>query len=460
LGESEEPPIQLPVNVKGVAPWTLVLQHRDVHGTTKTLNFTLGGKEGTISPSSTSTGDSLGGDKIPKALKNSYQKRSFELPVTQYGTYRVSKILDSSNDPGTVLEGSALLVPCPSSSILHTTKPLKSTQKEPHPVCLNEETQFEIQAQGVPPLRLWLGKKIGHKGPESIISLNMSPLKEGGDSSKESSHSVISIERTFTTRVNEAQSHAFRVLRVVDGLGNAVDYDTSIDSSSTLKNLDAVSELSTHKIIQTTSHTLVGKTTSHTLVGKQLPQASFLSCDNLQLRMDQSGKGVLAPVNLPLSLSGNGNWTLELSRSGEDDSTFTQFIQGSTVGHVQQQNYYLPITSPGMYRLKSVKDAYCSGSIHNPSVCQVSVLYPPTVQVMATPIETSCIGAVGTSANLSFTGSPPFWIEVLEENTGTARQRKQIYEIPKSQYRMQFRPEQSGTYQYSFLRVRSFCKGI
>ena len=163
--------------------------------------------------------------------------------------------------------------------------------------------------------------------------------------------------------------------------------------------------------------------------------------------MDPHGQKHIESLQLPLKISGDGSFKIKYRVEQEDEVKPESF-------EYETDKKFIEAAFPGTYILTDIHDSFCKGNIIEPSKCDVIANFPPTLSIASTPIESACIGAIGLTANLSFTGDPPFWIDVQQELLQTGIKRLDRFKNLKSRHVMRFEPsEGNGTYRYSFLKV-------
>ncbi len=60
---------------------------------------------------------------------------------------------------------------------------------------------------------------------------------------------------------------------------------------------------------------------------------------------------------------------------------------------------------------------------------------------------------MGTLVNVSVTGEPPFWLEYVQTVRETGARSVIRVDVAKSRHSLVFKPTESGTYEYEFVKV-------
>ena len=436
----------IPLLIKGIPPFKLELEHYTLDGTRQVFKDVTITQEHLVNP---------GKDPLVNQEKK-HVTQLYALHVHDLGLYRIASLTESNGDSGKVISSFAEIIPCPTASwnMKEEGKQLDS--------CVHQETLLSLSITGVPPLRVWFSKRIQDVS-ESTVSMDdlripgmpvdtvdPSIFVPGSLEDMTARLQVLqpnAFQKEITVKTLYPKDHVFQLLRILDGRNNTVDYKLPPGVS-----LPDRPEGATHQSLQKDGDLFV-------VHGRPLPHVSFSSCDGIKIKMDQTGMSALHPAHLPLVLSGSGGWRVGYGRSLDEDSSkeLTDLVVTDSISS-KTPRVNVPVYSPGTYILQSVEDQYCKGSVMQPFACSIIGTYPPTLSIASSPIESSCIGAIGTSANLSFTGEPPFWVEVEEELLEFGEKSIERYSGLKSRHVMRFEPTENGTYRYTFVKVfLHFC---
>lgn len=414
---------EIPILIKGIPPWSIDLEIIHMNGTTSIL-------------SNLDVNQSHLVHQNQKQEPNDLKRKTllYAIPVFSPGLYKLLKIMDLNGDLGKVSKSHAEIVPCPSANWIDNEG---GNQKDS---CMNELASIGLEVNGVAPLQVWFSKYVPGAA-ESIVSVADIGVENSSKGNvKFSLAQSMKLESEIQVRIGYPKDHVLQILRVMDSRNNTIDY--SFKSESSLPPLNTGS--SYYRVPMQGSEFVVH--------GRAIPHASFLSCENIVIKMDETGMNAFEPVHLGIALSGNGDWSLSFGRTFSE--AFTESLQDlQTLDHIpiDQTKVYPSVHLPGTYVLNSVHDRYCRGSILQPSTCSIIGRLPPTLSVSSAPIETACVGAIGISSNLSFTGEPPFWVAVEHEWKGA--REIEVYEDLKTRHSIRFEPKNHGMHHYRFLKV-------
>ena len=222
------------------------------------------------------------------------------------------------------------------------------------------------------------------------------------------------------------------------GLNNTVDYQKN--------------ELLPFTPIQTGMHVISPQKTIDTFVvnGKSRPMARFLDSSNTKIKTFHDPFTPPPSTNLVIQFQGSPPFQTLIQNSD------TSELQNLT--NINQEKTFIPISSPGSFRILSVSDHYCQGSPQLPNTITVLPVEPPTLTLSYTPIEEACVGAIGAQVNMTFSGEPPFWVDYIIEmhdiNTQSLIRRDvETIQSDKPRHYVKFEPHEPGNYSYVFQKV-------
>jgi nucleoporin POM152 len=390
---------KLNVLIKGSPPWILEVDHA-FEGKISKFNLTV---------------DSL--NLTDSTLK--VGSKSYAIQVNRIGIFQISAIYEAkTGDIGKVIPSSVEIAKCPEAK----WKTLSGMD-----VCEESVGNVDVILQGIPPLSVWILKKYPSSSPV-IDLISIGSIEDGYG--------------TFSTSmkipIQKLKNVELKILRVADGKHNTIDY--GIDDEL-IKSLPQINSKSSYYMLETLSEFLI--------TARPLPTVRFSNCKSSQkLKVDERNRNHTSMLRLPLKVSGNGPFKIHYKRQLDTEQKSESF-------DYDVESDFIEADTQGTYLLSSIHDSFCKGIILEPSSCDVIATFPPTISVASTPIESACIGAIGLTANLSFTGDPPFWMDVQEELLETNFKKIERYENLKSRHIMRFEPSDgNGTYRYSFLKVR------
>lgn len=390
---------KLNVLIKGTPPWIIEINH-SLDGKVSKFNLTV--------------------NDLNESKK--FGSKLYSLDVNRLGNFEISAIYEvKTGDLGKVIPSFAEITKCPEVKWKNANHRMD--------VCVQSVGNADIILDGVPPLSVWILKKYTSSPP--VIDLVSIGSKEDGAG-------------TFSTSVKipvKKQSDiSLKILRVSDGKQNTVDFGVDEEFKNLLPKL---SSKASYYVLESRSKFEVS--------ARSLPKIQFSNCESSQkLMVDQYGKRSTKMLRLPLTISGIAPYKINYKLDKDTEKT-------SDSMEYDIDTNFIEANSPGTYIITSIQDAFCKGMVLEPSACDVIATYPPTLEIASTPIESSCIGAIGLTANLSFTGEPPFWVDVQQELIETHVKKIDRFKNLKTRHVMRFEPSDgNGTYRYSFLKVNDF----
>jgi nucleoporin POM152 len=352
-------------------------------------------------------------DALNLTGKTTVGSKSYTIKVDRIGKFEISAIYEvKTGDLGKIIPSRAEIVKCPEA---------KWRKIGGMDVCQDSIGDVDVILKGIPPLSVWILKAYSSSSP--VIDLVSIGSVEDGYG-------------TFSTvvkiPVQKLNNVKLKILRVADGKLNTIDYDDEFKSS-----LPQITTKSSYHLMESLSEFLIS--------ARPLPKVQFSECKSSQkLKVDERN----SILRLALKLSGNAPFKIQYKRQVDTELKTESF-------DYDIETDFIEADTPGTYLLDSIHDSFCQGIILEPSSCNVIATFPPTISIASTPIESACVGAIGLTANLSFTGDPPFWVDVQQELLDTNVKKIERYKNLKTRHLMRFEPSDgNGTYRYSFLKVR------
>ncbi|KAI8920706.1 hypothetical protein BC831DRAFT_477489 [Entophlyctis helioformis] len=412
-------------------------------------------------------------ERDPTAAKVSSRRTGlYAITGSTTGIVRVTGVREVNGDPGKVVSGRfAQIVHCPSAAWAWSppsaspsagaakgkpvpSDPAGSGKQQAFDRCVDDTFSTAIQkvGQAESVVTVESGTLVADAADPAAAKLNLA-TKESLDADTQAL--IQASRRTTTTvpvafKVDQSTVHLFRIARVIDGFNNSIDYQT-------------YSRLALPEPFQKSTTATLDDAGDHFVVtGRAHPAVRLDECDGLKIRAGN-------PAYLGLRFDGVAPFEVAMHHTGQRDGAPINEVD--RVAGILDAHVHYQITEPGLYELDSVSDAYCPGSISLPASCQVQQVMPPTMTLSSAPIEEKCLGAVGASVNLTFTGEPPFQVEYVEERSvivgdkrgaggatraGPVLHRREhtLRSIDKPRRSLVLSPSEPGMYQYTFNVVK------
>lgn len=351
------------------------------------------------------------------------------LPVSKTGVYQINQVLDSKFLGLRNYYSTVVVSNCP-------TVQISNTENLPTDKCVGDLDTLKFTIEGVPPLKLKYKKFVNRDiqqfddqslQPEYFKSplLNQVPSKQfSRDQLKDLSWAKSrTVEVELENPINEVGDYSYKIEAIVDGLGNVVDFVDNFEGKDEMfKKYDLL----------------------HSFYVHDLPKLHLAERANMNAATKKS---------LYLSFDGKSDdsaapFDAEIKYVSEDESETISFK------HVfRSTNDEFPADKPGTYTLLSVKSKYCSTIISGRSSVSVSIPVVPQLSVHSRPITDSCVGQVGLTFDLAFTGSPPFTFQQKVYRIVNGQKHLQDSKTLHSQgtrYRFSYEPSTEGHYEIQF----------
>ncbi|KAF2760866.1 nucleoporin Pom152 [Pseudovirgaria hyperparasitica] len=425
--------IHIPIQINQTNPVRMEILHIDLENTSSDL-ITLSAKD-------------------IKKLRNQSKKEQktsdptapilMNYPVKKTGLYILQRVVDETDLEVQAHMSELLVVNCPQARI-------KSTGSNR---CRNELSDITMEVEGAPPLKVVYHRFMnGEPHSSSFQSIQpddfVSPYgKQKSSTLVRSGESDLSWARSHTVSVplSETLHHSgvwsYTIDEVQDALGNKVSYGApGSDEEGTRAS---------------------GKNTAHhqTLMVHERPKVKLSKC-NYQKPL-QVAKGRATALPLDFSSSGKGPiqgtvHDLEYIFTKEDDLTPNgehgplAVIQKHTLKSLQDRFY---VHESGLYTLRSVSSAYCSGEVMEPASCLLQNPPEPEMSITTEHIHDKCAGnPIGIRLDLDLIGTPPFDISWIEEKSGSPPTPKSA-QISGLRGQIILQPSLAGKYTYRFLEI-------
>ncbi|KAJ3044710.1 hypothetical protein HDV00_001114 [Rhizophlyctis rosea] len=386
-----------------------------------------------------------GSDAVNPAGREKKGPRTDRYPfkVDRLGVYRLLSIRETSGE-GKLGEGRIIqknitaVVACPEVRLDPADRDREIDR------CVDDTHTFTINMKGTPPVVAWYLRRVGKV--ETLVSVTTVDGKwEGIPRFKEELprdiHELLekSARRETSSqvevKVESSDAHLFRILQITDGYNNTVDYPTQVKIATPDKGANVIQMGDPGDALK--------------IEGRPHPTARFRSCNNPKIRI-----GLEDDIGLPVEFQGSGDYNLEWTYgTSEHELNGTDIGAPKVIRGISSSQYDLPAKRAGVYTLRSVSDKYCAGTVEVPSVCSVQETYEPTINVTSMPIEEACVGTIGAAFDVSFTGEPPFWAQIVTENVERGTRAVERREIARGRDTIRFEPKTPGTYRYIFEKI-------
>ncbi|KAL8953625.1 MAG: hypothetical protein Q9222_000551 [Ikaeria aurantiellina] len=373
--------------------------------------------------------------------------RFLQYPVRKTGLYRLRRVIDESKLEVHRRSSDALIVPCPVARI----KAVAETK------CVGDLSDFYLQVEATPPIIVKYSKLINsQESGRAVLSIPpknpTSPLADpklpGPLVTRDSMvYADISWARTQSTSISLNESLGiggdwiYMIDEVQDGSGNVVDYMSRRAAGTPFRRTPSSSPLEQKFSVY------------------ERPKAALRDCDSQHPLRVQKGKS----TRLPLQLSSSG------PKAAESGPYHLSYLFNSQIDVLENQEHATDaevkdfqldslsssykISEPGLYTLRSVKNAFCGGDIMEPSSCWLSNPSEPSISIETQSIPDRCAGnSVGLLVDLDLTGTPPFRISYVIRRSGGPVTPK-VAETDLLHTQLELRPVHSGHYTYEFLDI-------
>ena len=366
------------------------------------------------------------------------EPRVLKYQVKQTGLYRLSKVVDESNLEVQRVLADTAVVSCPAASIKSV-----DTNK-----CKGDLSNFSLEVQGTPPLKVMYGKKVNN-GKRFAVSLTVNPEEFDHE---EGLHSLVSL-RNQGSDASWARSHYVKVpinesldlagiweyfvAEVKDALNNTVHYD--IEGELVIKSTRRAVPIQTFKV-------------------HEIPTIKLNGCSQQQPLKRAKDQITDLPVWLnPTNQKGSGKLKHTLTymfipQLTEDMKEEDAIVNVETIT-LNTEDDRPRVSKPGTYSLTGISSEYCAGEVLEPSSCLLLNPPEPEVLISTEPIPHQCAGnSVGLRVNLDFVGTPPFHISWIERREGF-KPRELGDTVYSLRTQWEFKPKEPGDYRYEFIKI-------
>ncbi|KAK5963800.1 Pom152p PWA37_004128 [Arxiozyma heterogenica] len=420
--------VKVPIKINSTEPVDFIqLEYRDLYTNSIFLkNFTSKDFEimNDIPQHWKDSGESI--DSMAQTIRYLY------LNLNDIGFYQIRKIVDRKGLNLKIYQTHLILPHCPMASVI------KSNNIDIDK-CIGDKDEISFEVHGIPPLKLFYSKVINDQvfhyndknlQPEYFESPLQSSIKRKPTLFNKNDIEDLKWARSYPVSINLDTltsidgTYQYKIDKVIDGLGNAIDF-TTIDNDSIKIKYDLISTFRVHNI----------------------PKASLDEKFNPRSPTKK---------NIVINLESINNWNQEIpfsvnlsfiDHNGEESK---KTIEMNSLSEEIVANY------PGIYQLNSINSKYCPGSVIGKSKVLITKPVPPQLDVKSSPIIDPCVGPIGLDFDLNFVGVPPFhYLVKIYKLDKYDKNIKKLYDtkrITSKGARSQFKylPSVEGNYEIVF----------
>ncbi|ORX83003.1 hypothetical protein K493DRAFT_411713 [Basidiobolus meristosporus CBS 931.73] len=355
------------------------------------------------------------------------KERRFNILAKIPGSYKLERVVDQNGADFRLYKKKAVIVSCPEAYFGGNDAPGSGSEQS---YCVGDHLQdLSFVVRGHPPLKLHYTRRING----SIVKIpieDIRPDREADLIQDIPSAAEEVIEIPFNVTLDTPGEVLYKIAKVADSCNNVHDYEPK-------------------------AYSLGAKGKRHFVVHSR-PNAKFECSMNNPMKIQASEKPG-SGAKIPLRLSGTGPWEVKYGYQTWEEyesNDVPQFTESNTKKlSVQNPRTDLSVSEPGVYTLLSVSDNYCSGEVILPDSCSVVKPAPPTLQIDSSPIDSSCVGELGTALTLTLTGEPPFTVYYKQVMEGSKKAVFSSVHVNKYRHSMTLLPNMTGKYTYDFWKV-------
>lgn len=345
------------------------------------------------------------------------------LPLDKIGLYAVKQIKDT-NGFHLRIQPSHLVVPhCPTIGIVGSGKENR---------CIGDSDILKMELHGVPPMKLSYSKTIdstkydyvdGNLQPEYFESPLLSTQRtvfSQADLNNLNWARSHPLEINFNTIIQESGDYAYRIEKIIDGLGNEMDFS-------------GLSEEMVEKYNIKYGFRVHG-----------IPSAYLSEQFNPNSEMKKT-----IFVNLQTDGKKSSDYVVDLEFTDENGKS--KKFEITSPSHSSKAE--IPVNAPGVYKILKVDSGYCPGVVSGKSSILVTKPVAPELRVESKPILDQCVGQVGLDFDLTFTGVPPFKVPIVIYKEKSGRKsvyKKETISSDSARKHFNFSPRDEGNYEIVF----------
>ena len=419
----------VPIVIKGTPPF-FVRMELTTSGNSRLVEQSIGNDQAVVEENGRYKFHPFEGD-------NNRRVGIYGLQVHNVGVYTIKLLKEEHGDEARLLKTTPLVVaPCPSAEFVHDA---------PQDQCVGEIVDLKIKVRGISPFSVLYEEQIGkNEQIRSVDKENLFASPENKDQAVKDFLNLPILEldhliqptmevMTFQAQIVQNEPHLYKIARILDHLGNAINYIPNLPKLESKHGTELTSPTNSDFVL---------------IQGHSPPTVQFIDCQNIKIKTEYDSLHEQAPTSIiPVKFEGGGDYELEVEFIPQATG-LTQPIKISSFKDVAK----IVVVEPGLVKLGFVKDRYCKGMIQGPRECRINGVNPPTFSYTMSAIDDSCVGAIGTNLDVTFTGEAPFTIEYrIVSDDGSQITKAETFS--KSRVSLVIRPEKEGTFKYIFDKV-------
>lgn len=359
--------------------------------------------------------------------------RYLNLNLYDIGFYQIKKIVDKKGLNLKIYQSHLILPHCPMASIVKQPTNVDTDK------CIGDNDEISFEVHGIPPLKLFYSKIVNDQifhyndknlQPEYFESPLQSSIKRKPTLFNKNDIEDLKWARSYPVNINLNTltsmdgTHQYKIDKVIDGLGNVIDF-TKIDDDSIKIKYDLMSTFNVHTI----------------------PRASL---DEIFNPRSPTKK------NIVINLENINNWNQEVPFSVDLSFIDSNGKESKKTIEMNSLSEQILADQPGTYQLNSIESKYCSGSIIGKSKVLITKPVPPQLEVRSSTITDPCVGPIGLDFDLNFIGIPPFHYLVkiykFDKNNKSVKKLYDTKKMTSRGARSQFKylPSVEGNYEIVF----------
>ena len=371
--------------------------------------------------------------------------RVMKFPVKKTGLYRLQKVVDESKLEVQRRLSDTLVVSCPSASV----------KSVPWNKCKGELSDFFLQVNATPPLKIRYSKTI-NKEDQGFVFLTIHPdnlVTPLGQ--QRTSGALVTLNGEQRMDVTWARTQHIEI-PINETLGISGGWQYSIDEIH-----DACGNVANYSRPEEQRHQQ-SNSRAHTeqiFTVHDRPKIALAGCSPkspLKLAKGRAGRLPIRFSPTDVYVSTPSQYVVSylftpqdrIQPGGEHDTNAV--LENVTIKDTKRGP---DISHPGLYTLQSVGTEFCAGEVLEPSSCLLFNPPEPDLSISAQNIPDKCAGnSVGLMVDLDLIGTPPFRIAYNIHRTG-GRIVPKVEKIDRLRAQLELKPSEAGHYTYEFLDI-------